>query len=166
MRSTTIPELADLCSAADHVDVKTVVSERSLRELIAASFSWQPAWLRWLFAMRGVLARAFRLENPDTPVQERGVRPDEISMTPGDALWFFTVVTGVEDRYLLLEASDTHLASYLAVVALPSDGGPSTYQAVTIVKYRRWTGALYFALIRPFHHLVVRCMITAGARGG
>jgi hypothetical protein len=101
----------------------------------------------------------------DTPVQGRGVCPDEISMTPGGALWFFTVVTGVEDRYLLLEASDTHLASYLAVVALPSDGGPSTYQAVTIVKYRRWTGALYFALIRPFHHLVVRSMITAGARG-
>ncbi|WP_422698682.1 DUF2867 domain-containing protein [Desulfosarcina cetonica] len=32
------------------------------------------------------------------------------------------------------------------------------------MRYRNWTGPVYFNLIRPFHHLVVREMMKAGAR--
>ncbi|MEV4094105.1 DUF2867 domain-containing protein [Streptosporangium saharense] len=41
------------------------------------------------------------------------------------------------------------------------EADPDRYVAV-VVHYHRWTGPVYFTVIRPFHHLVAR----AGVRGG
>jgi hypothetical protein len=65
----------------------------------------------------------------------------------------------------VLETADTHLTGYLAVVIEPLAHGRTTFHNITIVKYHRWAGPLYFNVIRPFHHLVVRSVINAGARG-
>ncbi|MCP5103876.1 MAG: DUF2867 domain-containing protein, partial [bacterium] len=35
---------------------------------------------------------------------------------------------------------------------------------VTIVHYKHWTGPVYFNLIRPFHHLVIRRMMKAALK--
>ncbi len=83
----------------------------------------------------------------------------------GAKVWFFTVVGAAEERYIVLEAADTHLSGYLAVVAEPLAQGRTRFHNITIVKYHRWTGPLYFNVIRPFHHLVVSSMVNAGARG-
>jgi hypothetical protein len=57
------------------------------------------------------------------------------------------------------------LTGYLAVVAEPLAHGRTRFHNITVVKYHRWTGPLYFKVIRPFHHLVVRSMVTGyGAR--
>ncbi|WP_113700621.1 DUF2867 domain-containing protein [Nonomuraea lactucae] len=157
------PELADLLSGADHVDVKTAESRASLRQFVAGAMSWQPGWVRGLFRARAVLARMLRLRHPQVTVGGR-LRAEEISFTPGDRIAFFTVVAAAEDRYLVLEAADTHLTGLLAVVTGPAPDGRSRFEVVTVVKYHRWTGPLYFNLIRPFHHLIVSAMTRAGAR--
>lgn len=87
------------------------------------------------------------------------MRPEDVPFAPGGRIGFFSVVEGVEDRHLLLEASDSHLAAYLAIVA----DGDGRYRMVTVVRYLHWTGRLYFAVIRPFHWLVVRGMARAGS---
>ena len=35
---------------------------------------------------------------------------------------------------------------------------------LTVVHYKHWTGPVYFNVIRPFHHLVVRQMARAGTK--
>ena len=168
--SILAPELNPLLTGADHIDVKSTEADVSLREFVSGALGWQPGWMRRLFrAMlvraRVVFARLLRLRNPEIPTAPRLLRPEEIPFSPGAKVWFFTVVGAAEDRYILLEAADTHLTGYLAVVAEPLVNGRTRFHNVTIVKYHRWTGPLYFNVIRPFHHLVVRSMVNAGARG-
>ncbi len=163
-RQTDIPELNSLLTSADHVDVKTTEARVTLREFVASALGWQPAWIRALFRARAVLARLLRLRNSDLPAGPR-LRPEEIRFTPGSTVWFFTVAAAAEDRLLMLEAADTHLTGYLAVVTEPLAAGWNRFHVITAVRYHRWTGPLYFNLIRPFHHLVVRSMVEAGGRG-
>jgi Protein of unknown function (DUF2867) len=79
-------------------------------------------------------------------------------------VWFFTVAEAAEDRYITLEVADTHLTAYRVIMAEFVASGRNRFQVVTVVKYRRWTGPLYFNVIRPFHHVVVRSMVNAGSR--
>lgn len=163
MFATVAPELSHLLSGADHVDVKTAESDVTLREFVAAALGWQPGWMKLLFHARKVLARLLRLQHPDTPVVR--LRPEEIPFAPDGKVGFFTVAEAAEDRHLVLEATDTHLTGYLAVVAEPGATRKNKFHVATVVKYHHWTGPLYFNIIRPFHHLVVRSMVDAGARG-
>ncbi|XXF76233.1 DUF2867 domain-containing protein [Myxococcaceae bacterium GXIMD 01537] len=48
---------------------------------------------------------------------------------------------------------------------LPVKGQRRRFHVATIVRYRRWAGPVYFNVIRPFHHLVVRGMLRHAARG-
>ena len=170
MLSTIVaPELNPLLTGADHVDVKSTEADVTLREFVSGALGYQPGWMRMLFrAMlfraRVVFARLLRLRNPEIQTAPR-LRPEKIPFSPGAKVWFFTVVGAAEDRYIFLEASDTHLTGYLAVVAEPLTNGRTRFHNITIVRYHRWTGPLYFNVIRPFHHLVVRSMVNAGARG-
>lgn len=165
MLSTIVaPELKPLLTGADHVDVKSTEADLTLREFVSGALGWQPGWIRMLFRARVVFARLLRLRNPRVPAGPP-LRPEEIPFSPGGKVRFFTVVGAAEDRYIVLEAADSHLTGYLAVVAEPLAHGRTRFHNITIVKYHRWTGPLYFNVIRPFHHLIVRSMANAGARG-
>ncbi|RJO73321.1 DUF2867 domain-containing protein [Nocardia panacis] len=159
-----VPELRDLLTGADHVDIKTAEADLTLDEFLAGMVGGdQGPLLRLLFRARGVLARALRLQHQNIPFESK-VRPDEISYTPGTKIWIFTVVDGEPDRFLLMEAADTHLSGCLAVTVEPGRTARHRFQVATIVAYRHWTGPLYFNLIRPFHHLVVAAMVRRAAR--
>ncbi len=160
------PAVEDLFVDADHIDVKTAVGKPSLRQFVAAAMSWQPAWAQLLFRAREVLARLLRLDHPDMPpVPTMRLRPDEVSFAPGAGIWFFTVIAGVDGHYIVLEAADNHLTGVLAIVCEPaaSTPGENRFQVITVVRHHRWTGRLYFAVVRPFHHLVVASMTRAAA---
>jgi hypothetical protein len=43
--------------------------------------------------------------------------------------------------------------------------GVNRFHVATVVNYCHWTGPVYFSVVRPFHHLVVRQMMRAAARG-
>ncbi|GAA2844467.1 DUF2867 domain-containing protein [Streptosporangium fragile] len=154
-RTVELPQLRALTQGADHVDVKTVRGDLTLGEFLAGLVGWEPGWIRFLYRVRGVFVRLLGMRQKDMP-SAAGIRPEDISFTPGDKLAFFTVVEGEEDRYLVAGATESHLTAYLAVVA-----EPGRFHVVTIVKYHRWTGPVYFNVIRPFHHLVVLSMARA-----
>ena len=165
MLSTMVaPELNSLLAGADHVDVKITEADLTLREFVSAALGWQPGWMRMLFGARVVFAHLLRLRDSAPPTGPR-LRPEEMPFSPGGKVRFFTVVEAAEERYIVLEAADTHLTGYLAAVAEPLAHGRTRFHNITVVKYHRWTGPLYFNIIRPFHHLIVRSMVNAGARG-
>jgi len=155
------PTLEPLLTGADHVDVKTFSTPRPLGQFVQRMVSYEPAWLRALFTLRKGLAKVLGLDpEPDSaPPSQDG----DIDYTPGSLVGFFNTVGGEPGHYWVGEASDKHLAAYVAVVA-DDNGRVPRIHAATIVHYRHWTGPLYFNLIRPFHHLIVLCMGRHAAR--
>ncbi|MBE4752795.1 DUF2867 domain-containing protein [Corallococcus sp. ZKHCc1 1396] len=157
--------LRPFAEGADHVDVKTVESEASLREFIAALMSYQPAWMTALYGVRGVFVRLLGMRQHGVP-RPQHLRPEDIPMAPGSAASFFTVRHAEEERVWVVAATDKHLEATLAVVAEPAPGGGARrrFHVVTLVHYRNWAGPVYFNVIRPFHHLVVGGMARTAAR--
>ncbi|MBG0814446.1 DUF2867 domain-containing protein [Planomonospora sp. ID82291] len=150
------PELRALTEDADHVDVKTVEGEVALREFLAGFISYEPGWIRLLYRVRAGFVRLLGMRQDEQP-STAGTRPEDIPFTPGEKLAFFTVAEAEEERYFVAGATESHLTAWVAVVA-----EPGRFHVVTVVKYHRWTGPVYFNVIRPFHHLVVAGMARAG----
>lgn len=157
--------LEEISRGADHMDVKTFATDRPLRAFVLDFTTYCPGWLRGLYALRGALARLLGLQHTlDGPSP---LAPEDVPMDPGGRLGFLTVTAAEEDRYWIAEASDRHLTGHVAVVPEATEAGPVVH-VLTVVHYRHWTGPVYFGIIRPFHHLVVRAMgrHAAGARPG
>ncbi|MEM7111454.1 MAG: DUF2867 domain-containing protein [Chloroflexota bacterium] len=152
-----IPEISPLLDNADHIDVKTFESEKSLRHFIADLISYQPAWMTFLYRIRWFFVRLLGMKQTSVPKAPTS-KPSDISFIEGDAALFFKVVAAEEDRYWFAEAAESHLTAKLGVVAEPNTANSTTFHVVTVVHYNHWTGPVYFNVIRPFHHLVVGSM--------
>ena len=155
-----IPEFADIIKTADHVDVKTVETEMPLRHFIAGMLSYQPDWITFLYRVRWVFVRLLGMKQEGIP-HTKVLTPTDISMTPGDDAYFFTVTAAVDEQYWLVAAVESHLTGYLGVVVEPLAGNKKLFHVITIVHYNSWAGPVYFNVIRPFHHIVVQTMINA-----
>ncbi|MFF4415878.1 DUF2867 domain-containing protein [Streptosporangium sp. NPDC001559] len=155
-----LPELRALAEGADHLDVKTVEGDLSLVEFLKGMLVWRPWWLRALYMVRGGFVRLLGMRQEGNPASGR-VPVEEIPLVPGARASFFTVVEADPDRYVAAVVAESHLTAHLVVVA-----EPGRFHVATVVHYNRWTGPVYFTVIRPFHHLVVRAMARAGVRGG
>lgn len=150
-----------LFANADHIDVKTIEGEASLREFIAGCINYNPAWVKFLYSIRMVFVRFLGMKQEGIPQGPR-IKPEDISFKTGDKLGFFTVENGEEERYFIASAKESHLAAYLGMVAEQITDDHKRFYIVTIVHYNRWTGPVYFNVIRPFHHIVVNKMMQAG----
>lgn len=157
-----VPSLAPLWESADHVDVKVVEGEVSLREFLAGMFTYYPAWLKALYQVRGGFVRVLGMKQEGVPIVS-ALRPEEIPMEANESLLFFTVHDAKEGHYWVAGATESHLTARLGVVAEPV-GGRQRFYLVTLVHYHNWSGPVYFNVIRPFHHLVVQRMAEAGRR--
>jgi Protein of unknown function (DUF2867)/Family of unknown function (DUF6463) len=159
-----VPELARLIEDADHVDTKIVYGEASLREFVAAMLSYQPSWATALFGVRAVFVRLLGMRQERLPGRHR-YDAETLPMDVGARAGFFELRLAKDDRIWAAGASERHLCGTLAVVRDTPDGSSrARFRVVTIVHYKDWSGPVYFNVIRPFHHLVVKAMARAGIR--
>lgn len=156
------PEIAKLLHAADHVDVKTIVSDVTLREFIAGGLAYNPAWIKFLYAVRWGFVRLLGMKQHGLPPDIR-LQPEAIPMTAGGKISFWNVAAAQEDKFWFAGITETHLTAHLGIVAEALPDEKRRFYVVTIVHYHRWTGHVYFNVIRPFHHIVVQKMASAGA---
>jgi hypothetical protein len=159
------PALRPLLDKADHIDVKTIEigaapSPLALRTFIVGMLSYNPRWITLLYRIRGQFVRLLGMRQDGIPAAP-ALRPEALPMEPGAPISFFTVTAAQEGQYWVASASESHLTASLGVV-MEAWGAGSRFQVITIVRYHRWTGPVYFNGIRPFHHLVVRRMMRAG----
>ncbi|QGY41028.1 DUF2867 domain-containing protein [Pseudodesulfovibrio cashew] len=154
---SSLPELEPLFQGADHMDVKTIESNKALREFLAGLISYSPSWLQLLYRVRGMFVRLLGMRQE--PMENPKLSPEEISFTPGDSFGFFTVTHGKEASFLAAMSEDKHLSAHILIAAEPLENGLNRFYAGTVVRYKHWTGPVYFNIIRPFHHLVVHFMI-------
>jgi len=147
----------------DHLDVKTIEGEVSLRQFISGMLSYYPWWMLALYRIRALVVNILRLVKHDKPETLPVILPAELSFEPGENATFFIVSTARENLYWVAHTpEDKHLKAWFGVVSESLDINNSRFHVFTSVRYRHWTGPLYFNLIRPFHHLVVLSMMKAG----
>lgn len=158
-----LPAVKALLAGADHVDVKIVEGEVAMREFITHMLEYQPGWITFLYYVRAVFVRflGMRQEGIPRPQQKR---PEDLPMQAGEPMAFFKVLTAEEDRYWFAGITEAHLTAKLGVVVEPLAHGKRRFHVITIVHYHKWTGPVYFNVIRPFHHLVVGRMAKAGVQ--
>jgi hypothetical protein len=148
---------------ADVIDLKSTEAEVTLREFLAGFLSYYPAWIQALYGVRAVFVRLLGMKQEGMP---RGwqLRPEQVRFEVGGRCTIFIVEAAIEDDYWIGSASDSHLAAYLMIAAEPLVDGRTRFHVGTTIKYRNWAGPVYFAFVRPFHHLVVLAMMRAGVR--
>jgi hypothetical protein len=160
-----IPQIARLLQGSNHIDVKTIEGQTSLRQFIASMLSYYPGWIVFLYRIRAILVRLLGLVKHPVPEALPRLGPRDISFVVGETVTFFTVRLAEEQHYWVGETpEDKHLSAYFGVVAEPMGDHHKRFHVVTGVHYKHWTGPVYFNLIRPFHHLVVGGMMRAGIR--
>ena len=159
-----VPGLAALMEGADHVDVRTVTGTLSLRAFVASTLSYQPAWMTFLYHVRGGVVRLLGMRQDGVPQSVR-FSPDDVPLEPGAEFLFFTVHSAEDDRYWIGGFVDQHLTGHVVAAVEASGDGARRLHLMTIVHYNNWAGPVYFGLIRPFHHLIVRLATNAAVRG-
>ncbi len=160
-----IPELKGILSNADHVDVKTVQGRVSLEDFIAAMLSFRPAWLVFFYRIRKVFVRLLGMRQDDDPGILKPLRAEDIPFQSGKTASFFIVRHAEKDRYWIAETpDDKHLRAFLGIFRQTVNQKYCRFHVMTVVHYKHWTGPVYFNVIRPFHHLVVRQMALAGTK--
>lgn len=150
---------------ADHIDVKSIESDVDLQSFISGMLSYYPSWMVFLYRIREILIVILGLVRHEKPEALPAIKPEDLSFTPGENASFFVVRDAKEDLYWVSETpEDKHLKALFGVIAEKLGQNCTRYHVFTSVKYLHWTGPVYFNLIRPFHHMVVRSMMRAGIK--
>ncbi|MBT8365046.1 MAG: DUF2867 domain-containing protein [Deltaproteobacteria bacterium] len=158
-----IPEIAALIEGSNYIDIKTIEGQTSLRQFVASMLSYYPWWIVLLYRIRAFLVKILGLVEHQAPEVLPHLQAEDVSFVVGDAVTFFIVRLAKEEQYWLAETpEDKHLSAFLGIVVEPIAENSKRFHVATIVRYKHWTGPVYFNLIRPFHHLVVSQMMRAG----
>jgi hypothetical protein len=158
-----IAAIAPLLKGANHVDVKRVEGEVTLRAFLAGLTAYDPVWMRFLYQVRAGFVRLLGMRQEDLPAAPRLTAAD-VPMRPGEKLSIFTVHAAEEEHYWVGHIADEHLDAFIGIVAEPLENKINRFHLFTVVHYNNWKGPVYFNVIRPFHHLVVWGMARAAVR--
>ncbi|GAA4384645.1 DUF2867 domain-containing protein [Hymenobacter koreensis] len=118
-----------------------------------------PGWVRQLMRLRDTLVRPLGLYT-----FPGGQQPPAVLavLEPGMRFGPFRVFD-VRPGEVLLGENDKHLDFRVSVFVQPGAAGTEAVVS-TAVRYNNRFGRLYFALVRPFHQLVVPAMLRHGRR--
>jgi hypothetical protein len=156
-------EIKALFKDADHVGLKTIESVDRLETFLSRMFSYRPKLVRSLYRIRAPLVRLLGFKQDPMPALGEWI-PDEFPMFPCGNVWFFTVRRVEKDHYWIAGCpSDRHLDADMAVVAQPLEGRRKRFYIVTAVRYKHWTGPVYFNLIRLFNYFLINRMAHSAA---
>jgi len=146
---------------ADHIDIKSIDSTSDMKQFIVGAFNYQPGWMTFLYRVRQVFVRFLGMRQDSIP-QPLNLSLDTLDLKSGNKIGFFEIEAFQPDNYLIVSIEESHLRATLAVFRESLDDERGRYYGVTIVHYNSWAGPVYFNVIRPFHHVVVRQMLKAG----
>jgi hypothetical protein len=158
-----IGEIRALFENADYIGLKIVESTDRLEPFLISMFSYRPKLIRLLYRVRAPLVRLLGFKQAAMPGLDEWI-PDEFPMLPCGNVWFFTVRRVEKERYWIVGCPrDRHLDADLAVVAQPLNDRRLRFHILTVVRYKHWTGPIYFNMIRLFNLVLVSRMAHAAA---
>ena len=77
----------------------------------------------------------------------------------GESRVFRKAIVEESEREAVLSNDDKHLIFTVSLSVLPRPDGVRRISISTAVQYHNRLGRIYFALIRPFHRIIIRRML-------
>ena len=163
VRKVDIPEVSMLTKIGftyDYSDSYEVLLKESKMNVVEAGklfFGYTPVWVKWLLGLRDRIVSVSGLKTSSETGNEN--MPENVNFEPGDQAGIFKVYNR-GDNEIVMGEDDKHLNFRVSLLTVCEKGrlGESVI-LTTVVKYNNWFGRLYFALIKPFHKLIVRMML-------
>jgi Protein of unknown function (DUF2867) len=159
---TKLASVQNILIESDHFDEKVIEADVSLREFIAGFLGYYPFWIKALYNIRAIFVRLLGMKQDNMTMPR--LTPETIPFTAGEMATFFEVAEGTDESVWIAKAIDEHLTAYVIIAVDPLRNGLNRFYVGTIVHYHKWTGPVYFNIIRPFHHIVVQSMMKSGTR--
>jgi hypothetical protein len=134
-----------------------------LDDVFMAFFRAAPPWISFLMRVRNRLAGMLGLK---TGADEDFPRSASFRVEKGYSRGLFKVLEKT-DREAVVGEDDKHLDFRVSVHLDPLPGSaPYAYALTlsTIVLFHNRIGKLYFAVVKPFHHLIVPAMLRGIAK--
>lgn len=110
-----------------------------------------PDWIRRLMGLRNALVRPFGLRTPKVD------SPDARTIGP------FPVISTTPER-VVLGFDDRHLDFRVLVDVVDMGEGRQSVTTSTLVKTHNTFGRFYLAVVKPFHRIIVKQMMTQAVR--
>ncbi|MGH1385670.1 DUF2867 domain-containing protein [Kordia sp.] len=135
-------DFADTFSTTNH--------KHSIQEVTNLVFNTTPKWVRFLFKVRNSIVQFFGLKT--------GVPPDyNEDFKVGGYIKFFKIYD-IAPNEIILGANDSHL-NFRAIVS-DTKVASHNIKVTTLVEYNNKKGKIYMNLIKPFHRMVVKRMVS------
>lgn len=124
-----------------------------------AFFASAPKWVAALFKMRNVLVSLLGLKTSGNGTSQQETL-DNFTFDPGDRLGLFKIYSKTNNEIILGE-DDKHLDFRVALLREQADESQDRESLTisTIVNFNSNLGKLYFAIVKPFHRLIVPIML-------
>jgi hypothetical protein len=148
--------IADWYPGANLVDAYSVplaANHGNVRQLANTVLGRPSPWAGRLMVIRDKIMKGFGVK---TSKQIRGDR------THADRIDFFPVLSSTEHEVVLGE-DDKHLDFRLSLIIERTEGAPDQLIATTVVRCHNTLGRVYLFVIRPFHTLIARSMVSRAA---
>lgn len=141
----------DYMSCIDFSDTfATTNHENNLQEIAHLIFDNPPGWVRWLFTLRNNFVKLFGLKTElPADYNER--------FAIGGYVGFFKIFS-ISDGEIFLGADDKHL-NFRAIISYSNDVSHNI-EVITLVQYNNLAGKMYMRVIKPFHRIVVKRMVS------
>jgi len=159
VKSTPIPtdSLANKYLPADYLDVFAceTISDTlpTTDDIIISFFTDMPGWVNALFKIRNFLVRFVGLKGDEGDISQL----EECVRTGGK--YGFISVPDKNDHETVLLLEDKHLNAYLSVHLAETATNKRNVSLITVVHFNNRLGNIYFAVIKPFHKIVVKSML-------
>jgi hypothetical protein len=112
-----------------------------------------PVYVRFLLRLRDLLVRPFGLYTMD----------DMAEITePSDWIGFFRIYQ-ISENEIIIGADDKHLDVRVSLLRTVHDDNPFLTVS-TFVRLNNFLGKIYFAIIKPFHRIIVPATIKKSMR--
>jgi hypothetical protein len=157
-----IPAVDARFTGADVTDIKTIDATLTVRQFVAGLLSYQPGWVQFMFRVRRASMELMHIAQAEA--KPPALTPENLPVTPGEEAFIFTVVEAQEDRFWIGTMHDDHLDADFMAVAEPLKDGRNRIYAITLVRFNKPIGRLYFRFIEPFHHLIMRTLMNSAVR--
>lgn len=123
-------------------------------DIIISFFTDMPGWVKILFKIRNFLVKFVGLKGGNDSNIEK---LKDCIRTGGK--YGFVSVPDKNDHETVLLLKDKHLNAYLSVHIAEAATNKRIVSLVTVVYFNNRLGNIYFAVIKPFHKVIVKNML-------
>ena len=135
-------DFADTFSTTNHID--------SIQEITNQIFNTTPSWVKFLFKIRNSIMGVFGLKT-------RLPKDYNEDFKVGGYIKFFKIYE-IAPSEIILGANESHL-NFRAIITNQNTASFNV-KVTTLVEYNNTLGKIYMTLIKPFHRLVVKRMVS------